>query len=36
MEMAAEQLQKRGAHVPQGRESLPPYFDTFPVGGSSL
>ncbi|GAB4816646.1 hypothetical protein N2152v2_003692 [Parachlorella kessleri] len=30
MEMAAEQLQKRGAHTPQEQEDFPAYFDTFP------
>lgn len=31
MDMAAEQLLKRGAHVPQEQDQFPPYFDTFPV-----
>ena len=31
MTMAADALQRRGAHVPQEEDELPPYFDTFAV-----
>jgi exportin-5 len=34
MDMAAEQLQKRGAHVPTEDDEVPPYFDTFVVSGT--
>ena len=36
MDMAAEQLQKRGAHVPTEEDEVPPYFDTFVVSGVSV
>jgi exportin-5 len=29
MELAADQLQQRGPHVPQADDAAPPYFDTF-------